>query len=40
MNERDEFLRDRLQPERPSARPAPAPPPPPVASRLSLIHIS
>ncbi|WP_394328458.1 hypothetical protein, partial [Mycobacterium avium] len=29
MNERDEFLRDRLQPERPSARPAPAPPPPP-----------
>lgn len=33
MNERDEFLRDRLQPERPSARPAPAPPPPPVASR-------
>ncbi|UGU21136.1 MinD/ParA family ATP-binding protein [Mycobacterium avium] len=32
MNERDEFLRDRLQPERPSARPAPAPPPP-VASR-------
>ncbi|WP_373365244.1 MULTISPECIES: hypothetical protein, partial [Mycobacterium avium complex (MAC)] len=28
MNERDEFLRDRLQPERPSARPAPAPPPP------------
>ncbi|WP_394328765.1 hypothetical protein, partial [Mycobacterium avium] len=32
MNERDEFLRDRLQPERPSARPAPAPPPPPVAS--------
>ncbi|MFC5935660.1 MinD/ParA family ATP-binding protein [Mycobacterium bouchedurhonense] len=33
MNERDEFLRDRLQPERPSARPAPAPPPPPAASR-------
>lgn len=33
MNERDEFLRDRLQPERPSARPAPEAPPPPVASR-------
>lgn len=31
MNERDEFLRDRLQPERPSARPAP--------EALSLIHI-
>lgn len=33
MNERDEFLRDRLQPERPSARPAAEAPPPPVASR-------
>lgn len=33
MNERDEFLRDRLQPERPSARPTPEAPPPPVASR-------
>lgn len=33
MNERDEFLRDRLQPERPSARPAPAPPRPPTPAR-------